>query len=147
MRGNIAVRVGHSFIIVLGIAHGCLKGSGHLGICTRYFAASLVAVTLNYRSVTNTIYMYLLITFIYFFSFLPPTTKLGQGYVFTRVCDSVHRGESVSVLRGGLCPGGLSLGGLCLGESLSWRPPYGNERAVRILLECILVVEYKYIYR
>ena len=22
---------------------------------------------------------------------LPPATKLGQGYVFTRVCDSVHR--------------------------------------------------------
>ena len=22
--------------------------------------------------------------------FLPPATKLGQGYVFTRVCDSVH---------------------------------------------------------
>ena len=24
-------------------------------------------------------------------TFLPPATKLGQGYVFTRVCDSVHR--------------------------------------------------------
>ena len=24
--------------------------------------------------------------------FLPPATKLGQGYVFTRVCDSVHKG-------------------------------------------------------
>ena len=23
---------------------------------------------------------------------LPPATKLGQGYVFTGVCDSVHRG-------------------------------------------------------
>ena len=23
---------------------------------------------------------------------LPPATKLGQGYVFTRICDSVHRG-------------------------------------------------------
>ena len=23
-------------------------------------------------------------------SFLPPATKSGQGYVFTRVCDSVH---------------------------------------------------------
>ena len=29
---------------------------------------------------------------------LPPATKLRQGYVFTRVCDSVHGG-------GGLCPG------------------------------------------
>ena len=26
-------------------------------------------------------------------TFLPPATKLGQGYVFTGVCDSVHRGE------------------------------------------------------
>ena len=25
-------------------------------------------------------------------TFLPPATKLGQGYVFTGVCDSVHRG-------------------------------------------------------
>ena len=25
-----------------------------------------------------------------FSQFLPPKTKLGQGYVFTRVCDSVH---------------------------------------------------------
>ena len=31
-------------------------------------------------------------------------------------------------------------GGLCLGESLLGRPPYSNEQAVRILLECILVV-------
>ena len=27
---------------------------------------------------------------------LPPATKLGQGYVFTRVCDSVHRGFYLS---------------------------------------------------
>ena len=26
--------------------------------------------------------------------FLPPTTKLAQGYVFTYVCDSVHRGSA-----------------------------------------------------
>ena len=25
--------------------------------------------------------------------FLPPATKLGQGSVFTRVCDSVHGGR------------------------------------------------------
>ena len=32
---------------------------------------------------------------------LPPATKLGQGYVFTRVCDSVHReGVSASVYAG-----------------------------------------------
>ena len=32
--------------------------------------------------------------------FLPPATKLGQGYVFTGVCDSVHRGVSASVHAG-----------------------------------------------
>ena len=32
--------------------------------------------------------------------FLPPATKLGQGYVFIRVCDSVHRGVSASVHAG-----------------------------------------------
>ena len=50
--------------------------------------------------------------------------------------------EGLCLRGGGLCPGGL-----CPGESLSlgdpWppgqRPPYGNEREVRILLECILV--------
>ena len=36
---------------------------------------------------------------------LPPATKLGQGYVFTRVCDSVHRGVSASVHAGIHLPG------------------------------------------
>ena len=27
---------------------------------------------------------------------LPPATKLGQGYIFTSVCDSVHRGVCLS---------------------------------------------------
>ena len=46
---------------------------------------------------------------------------------------SLSRGVSVrgSLSGVGLCPGG---------GSLSWRPPYSNERAVRILLECILVL-------
>ena len=58
-------------------------------------------------------------------------------------------GVSVSVLGGGgLCPGGSLSGGgggSVQGEGSVWRvsvmetPPYGNERAVRILLECILV--------
>ena len=67
--------------------------------------------------------------------------------VFTRVCNSVHR-------EGGLCSsmhhrshdqgvprGSLSKGGgVSVRETpLGQRPPYGNERAVRILLECILV--------
>ena len=42
---------------------------------------------------------------------------------------------------GGLCPGDVCLrgGGLCLGGLCHGDSPYGNERAVRILLECILV--------
>ena len=41
---------------------------------------------------------------------LPPATKLGQGYIFTGVCDSVNRGACVVdagaghawLLRGGM---------------------------------------------
>ena len=33
-------------------------------------------------------------------AYLPPATKLGQGYVFTRVCDSVQSGGSASVHAG-----------------------------------------------
>ena len=28
---------------------------------------------------------------------LPPATKLGQGYIFTGVCDSVHKGGTWQV--------------------------------------------------
>ena len=61
-----------------------------------------------------------------------------QGYVFTRVCNSVHGGGSASVHAG---------------TPPRSRPPWeqtpreqcmlgdaGNKRAVRILLECILVL-------
>ena len=37
---------------------------------------------------------------------LPPATKLGQGYIFTGVCDSVNRGG----MRG--CCWGVALGGM-----------------------------------
>ena len=69
----------------------------------------------------------------------------GKVMFLTAVCDSVHRG--VSVHGRGLCLGGISVagisvggervsvqGGLCQGD-----PPYGKERAVRILLECFPV--------
>ena len=76
------------------------------------------------------------------------------------LCPSMHHRShdwgvsgGVSVQRG-LCPGGLCPGGslskgvsvwgvsvqggdLCPVGSLLGRPPYGNELAVRILLECI----------
>ena len=71
--------------------------------------------------------------------FLPPATKLRQGNVFTPVCDSVQAG---SLSRGGLCPGGVSVR-RSLSRGVSVRktplPPYGYVRAVRILLECILL--------
>ena len=82
--------------------------------------------------------------------------SLGQGNVFTPVCHSVHREERVSApacttghMTGGvgLCPGGLCPGGslfdgaLCPGGvSVRETPLYSNARAVRILLECSLVL-------
>ena len=101
-------------------------------------------------------------TFISFPFFLPPATKLGQGYVLTGVCDSVHKGwglypsmhhrsydqEGLSLGRGfclreGLCPGGsvsrgsLTRGSLSGGEGSLLL--YGNEQVVHILQEFILV--------
>ena len=113
---------------------------------------------------------------------LPTAAKLGQGYVFTRVCDSVHRGVCLSACwdtttplpreqtpwhqtpRDQIPPGSRHpLGSRPLlgadtppGSRSPWEqtppradpPPSreqcmledtGNKRAVRILLECILV--------
>ena len=91
-----------------------------------------------------------------------PQMKFGARQFFTRV-SFCSRGVSVQGSLcpvGGLCPGGLSTGvsvqGVSLsrgslfprgvsvqGWSLSRRPPaespYGKERTVRILMECILV--------
>ena len=83
-------------------------------------------------------------------------TKLRQGNVFAPVCDSAHRGVSVpacttghmtggslsggSLSEGGSLSGGLFRGGLCQGDPQTETPLYSNERAVRILLECILVL-------
>ena len=67
-----------------------------------------------------------------FVALLPPATKLGQGYVFTRVCDSVQGGGWVfaSVHAGIYTPGADSPRDQCMmGDT-------GNKRAVRILLEC-----------
>ena len=109
---------------------------------------------------------YMLINNTYFcykqnkYTFLPPATKLRQGNVFTPVCQSFcsqgglclsmhHRPHDQGVsLSGGSLSGGflsresLSKGSLSRG-SLSGRPPYGNKRALSILLECILVYEEK----
>ena len=44
---------------------------------------------------------------------LPPATKLGQGYIFTGVCDSINRGACM--MAGGMhgCWGGTWLGSMC----------------------------------
>ena len=54
-------------------------------------------------------------------SSLPPATKLGQGYVFKGMCDSVHRGAcwGAGGMRGcwghAWLPGGAGLlGGVCV---------------------------------
>ena len=47
-------------------------------------------------------------------SFLLPATKLGQGNIFTGVCDSVNRGGGVSARGEGDCSRGVcSQGGVC----------------------------------
>ena len=78
---------------------------------------------------------------------LPPANVVCEGYVFTPVCDSVNRGRGRGVVApgGGTCvvaPRGGRMRG-CSGGGHAWDTTrYGdtiNERAVRILLECILV--------
>ena len=56
-----------------------------------------------------------------------------QGNVFTPVCDSVDGGGSVPACTTGHMTGGS------LSKGSERPPPRSNERAVRILLECILV--------
>ena len=76
---------------------------------------------------------------------LPPANEVCEGIVFTGVCLSGgSQSGGGAFLSRGLCRGGgvgvqrdLCWGGLCPGGSLY--PPYGKERAVRILLECNLV--------
>ena len=94
-------------------------------------------------------------------SFLPPTNEgvclstgvlvsvQGGGLCAGGLCPvgSLSSGVSVqgeslsrgSLSRGIISKGSLSRGVSVQGSSLSWRPPYNNEWAVHILLECILV--------
>ena len=81
----------------------------------------------------------LFIHWVKYWGFLPAATKLGQGNVFTGVCDSVHRGRSLPQCILGYTPPEQT--------PREQTPPPGswlrhtvNERPVRILLECILVL-------
>ena len=64
--------------------------------------------------------------------------SLGQGDAFRSVCLSAKGDlyDVTSCLAGG---GFLSIGGVCLRGLCQGDPQYSKERAVRILLECILV--------
>ena len=64
--------------------------------------------------------------------FLPPATKLQQGYVFTDVCDSVWGGIHGRGVHGG------GTGGVH-GRGHAWQEERPLQWAVRILVECILV--------
>ena len=61
-------------------------------------------------------------------SSLPPATKLGQGNIFTGVCDSVHRGGPASVHAGIPPPTPPPPEQSILGDTV-------NEREVCIVLE------------
>ena len=75
--------------IVLGWAFRVSYGLNSILICQFFFIVNVItlvtatATATVYREFTEKITNYFL---------LPPAMKLGQGYVFTGVCDSVHRG-------------------------------------------------------
>ena len=53
-----------------------------------------------------------------------PLTKFREGYVFTGVCDSVHRGGGAWSRGAGLVPGGTCSGVVpSPGGGAWWRPP------------------------
>ena len=68
--------------------------------------------------------------------------SLRQGNAVTPVCQSFcsQVGVSVPACATGHMTMSLSTGDLCLGGLCQGEPPYRNKWAVRILLECILVV-------
>ena len=80
-----------------------------------------------------------------------PQTKFAK-VMFSQVFVCTRGGSLEDLCPGGLClGGGICPGGLCpgwgvsvQGGSLSRRPPYSNERVVRILLECILIINTVY---
>ena len=85
--------------------------------------------------------------------YLPPANEVCEVYVFTGVCLSTGGSLWGGSAQGGVCPrghlcprGSLSKGSLSRGVSVKETSPgreptiYGKERAVHILLECILLI-------
>ena len=72
-------------------------------------------------------------------NFLPPANEVWGKVIFSQACvkNSVHGGGGGSGPGGVPGPGGYA----CSGGGAGWRPPLRRLllRAVRILLECILV--------
>ena len=71
--------------------------------------------------------------------YLPLATKLGRGYVFTRVCDSVHGGGGSAPLHSGIqAPPGPEADNPPPAQCMLGHT--GNKRTVRSLMECNLVM-------
>ena len=91
---------------------------------------------------------------LYFKTFLPPATKLGQGNIFRSVCQEFCPQKGAYVAWGHAWQGGCAWQGgmhgrrVCVAGGCAWQGGRAwqilrdtvNERAVRILLECILVI-------
>ena len=77
-----------------------------------------------------------------------PQRSCGQGYVFTRVCHSVNMGGGLPQCMLGYHPPGSRPPPKEAPPGSRYPPPRHtvNERPVRILLECILVLNANTIY-
>ena len=63
----------------------------------------------------------------------------GPMFLLGGLCPEAGLCPGVVSVQGGLCPGGSLSRGLPDSDPLDKDPPYGEGRAVRILLECFLV--------
>ena len=104
--------------------------------CTPMWRAMIYRYCIHrYCIVTVSIEFYTVDTKLAEMALLPSTNEVNEGYVFTRVCHSFHRGVSASVHVGIHTPP--------VADTPSSRHPPSRRlplRTVRILLECILVV-------
>ena len=67
-----------------------------------------------------------------------------EGYVFTHICHSVHRRGAIPACIADSIPACLAAGGVCSGGGGDLETPPSRRlllRTVRILLECILVIQ------